>query len=270
MSEDKQQKTYRGRIAPTPSGYLHEGHASTFKTAWRRARERDGCVIYRNDDLDKLRCSEEFSRAAMDDLQGLKINWDEGPDCGGKYGPYNQSERAEKYVSTLLKLANKGLVYPCAKSRKEIQAFEIKAKVGNEYLFPQELRPIQKHYEKAEVDLNTNWRFRTQWDEKVSFVDGRKGKQTFEVGKDFADFLVWRKDGFASYELATVVDDHLMEISEIVRGMDLLVSSARQCLLFDSLKWSRPDFYHCELVLDQKGRKLSKSQRNLPRLFFGN
>ena len=270
MSEDKQQKTYRGRIAPTPSGYLHEGHASTFKTAWRRARERDGCVIYRNDDLDKLRCSEEFSRAAMDDLQGLKINWDEGPDCGGKYGPYNQSERAEKYVSTLLKLANNGLVYPCAKSRKEIQSFEIKAKVGNEYLFPQELRPIQKHYEKAEVDLNTNWRFRTQWDEKVSFVDGRKGKQTFEVGKDFADFLVWRKDGFASYELATVVDDHLMEISEIVRGEDLLVSSARQCVLFDSLKWSLPDFYHCELLLDGKGRKLSKSQRNLPRLFFRN
>jgi len=270
MSEDKQQKTYRGRIAPTPSGYLHEGHASTFKTAWRRARERDGCVIYRNDDLDKMRCSEEFSRAAMDDLEGLKINWDEGPDCGGKYGPYNQSERAEKYVSTLLKLANNGLVYPCAKSRKEIQSFEIKAKVGNEYLFPQELRPIQKHYEKAEVDLNTNWRFRTQWDEKVSFVDGRKGKQTFEVGKDFADFLVWRKDGFASYELATVVDDHLMEISEIVRGEDLLVSSARQCVLFAALNWAPPQFYHCELVLDQKGRKLSKSQRNLPRLFFGN
>ena len=270
MSEDKQQKTYRGRIAPTPSGYLHEGHASTFKTAWRRARERDGCVIYRNDDLDKMRCSEEFSRAAMDDLEGLKINWDEGPDCGGKYGPYNQSERAEKYVSTLLKLANNGLVYPCTKSRKEIQSFEIKAKVGNEYLFPQELRPIQKHYEKAEVDLNTNWRFRTQWDEKVSFVDGRKGKQTFEVGKDFADFLVWRKDGFASYELATVVDDHLMEISEIVRGEDLLVSSARQCVLFAALNWAPPQFYHCELVLDQKGRKLSKSQRNLPRLFFGN
>ena len=270
MSEDKQQKTYRGRIAPTPSGYLHEGHASTFKIAWRRARERDGCVIYRNDDLDKMRCSEEFSRAAMDDLEGLKINWDEGPDCGGKYGPYNQSERAEKYVSTLLKLANNGLVYPCAKSRKEIQSFEIKAKVGNEYLFPLELRPIQKHYEKAEVDLNTNWRFRTQWDEKVSFVDGRKGKQTFEVGKDFADFLVWRKDGFASYELATVVDDHLMEISEIVRGEDLLVSSARQCVLFAALNWAPPQFYHCELVLDQKGRKLSKSQRNLPRLFFGN
>ena len=265
MSEDKQQKTYRGRIAPTPSGYLHEGHASTFKTAWRRARERDGYVIYRNDDLDKLRCSEEFSRAAMDDLQGLKINWDEGPDCGGKYGPYNQSERTEKYVSTLLKLANNGLVYPCAKSRKEIQSFEIKAK-GNEYLFPQELRPSGKKFTNDQVSLNTNWRFRTQWSEKVSFVDGRKGEQTFEVGKDFSDFLVWRKDGFPAYELATVVDDHLMEITEIVRGEDLLISSARQCLLFDYLHWSRPEFYHCELLLGEDGNKLSKT--NFSRLYY--
>lgn len=267
MSEDKQQKTYRGRIAPTPSGYLHEGHARTFKVAWKRARERNGSVIYRNDDLDRLRCSEEFSRAAMDDLQGLKINWDEGPDSGGKYGPYNQSERAEKYVSILLKLANKGLVYPCAKSRKEIQSFEIKAKVGNEYLFPQELRFVQEQYEKAVVNLNTNWRFRTQWSEKVSFVDGRKGEQGFEIGKDFSDFLVWRKDGFASYELASVVDDNLMKITEVVRGEDLLISSARQCLLFDALGWKRPSFYHCKILLGSDGQKLSKSTRSLPRLF---
>ena len=268
MSEDKQQKTYRGRIAPTPSGYLHEGHASTFKVAWSRARERNGDIVYRNDDLDKLRCQSEFSQAAMQDLKSLKINWDEGPDCGGEYGPYNQSERADKYTAVLLQLAKEGFVYPCEKSRKEIQSFGMKAKVGKEYLFPQELRPSEKKFTIDQVSLNTNWRFRTQWSEKVSFLDGRKGEQNFEVGKDFSDFLVWRKDGFASYELATVVDDYLMEISEIVRGVDLLVSSARQCLLFDSLKWSRPDFYHCELVLDQKGRKLSKSQRNLPRLIL--
>jgi glutamyl-tRNA synthetase len=268
MSEEKQQKTYRGRIAPTPSGYLHEGHASTFKVAWSRARDRNGNIVYRNDDLDKMRCSEEFSRAAMEDLQGLKINWDEGPDCGGAYGPYNQSERAEKYVSILLKLANEGLVYPCAKSRKEIQAFGKKATMGNEYLFPQELRPSGEKFTNDQVCLNKNWRFRTQWSEKLSFVDGRKGKQCFEIGKDFADFLVWRKDGFASYELATVVDDHLMGITEIVRGEDLLISSARQCILFNTLNWEMPDIYHCELFVDKKGKKLSKSERNLPRLIL--
>ena len=266
MSEDKQQKTYRGRIAPTPSGYLHEGHASTFKVAWNRARERDGDVVYRNDDLDKLRCKSQFLQAAMQDLKSLTINWDEGPDCGGEYGPYNQSERADKYTAFLLKLANEGFVYPCEKSRKEIQEFGNKARVGNEYLFPQELRPVQKQHKKDQVFLNVNWRFRTQWNEKVSFVDGRKGKQSFEIGKDFADFLVWRKDGVASYELATVVDDHLMGITEIVRGEDLLISSARQCLLFDSLSLSRIDLYHCELLHNEEGCKLSKSERNLPRL----
>ncbi len=163
MSEDKQQKTYRGRIAPTPSGYLHEGHASTFKIAWSRARERNGDVVYRNDDLDKLRCRSEFSQAAMQDLKSLKINWDEGPDCGGEYGPYNQSERADKYTAVLLQreradkytavllqLAKEGFVYPCEKSRKEIQSFGMKAKaVGKEYLFPQELRPVPVQDEKV-------------------------------------------------------------------------------------------------------------------------
>ena len=266
MSEDKQQKTYRGRIAPTPSGYLHEGHARTFKIAWTRARERNGNIIYRNDDLDNLRCKEKFLQAAMEDLKGLKIDWEEGPDCGGEFGPYNQSERKEKYVSILLKLANNGLVYPCVKSRKEIQSFGMKAKDGNEYLFPQELRPFKKKYENYEVNLNTNWRFRTQWNQELYFIDERKGKQKFKIGKDFSDFLVWRKDGIASYELATVVDDHLMKITEIVRGEDLLISSARQSTLFDALNWGRPDFYHCKLLVDMNGKKLSKSERNLPRL----
>jgi glutamyl-tRNA synthetase len=236
--------------------------------AWSRTRERNGKILYRNDDLDKTRCRSEFAKAAIQDLKSLKINWDEGPDCGGKYGPYNQSERADKYLAFFLKLANEGFVYPSEKSRKEIQAFGKKATVGNEYLFPQELCPVQRQYIKSEVDLNTNWRFRTQWSEKVSFVDGRKGKQCFEIGKDFADFLVWRKDGFASYELATVVDDYLMNITEIVRGEDLLISSARQCLLFDTLNFVRPDFYHCELLVDMNGKKLSKSERNLPRLIL--
>ena len=98
-------------------------------------------------------------------------------------------------------------------------------------------------------------------------MDIKKAEQSFHVGTDLSDFLVWRKDGVAAYELATVVDDYHMEITEIVRGEDLLLSSARQCLLFDSLGWQRPDFYHCELLLGENGKKLSKSSRDLPRLF---
>ena len=108
---------------------------------------------------------------------------------------------------------------------------------------------------------------KTQWGEKISFQDNRLGWLEFEVGKDFSDFLVWRKDGFSSYELATVVDDQRMKISEVVRGEDLLVSSARQCLIFDAMGWARPKFYHCKLFLDAAGKKLSKSKRCLQRLF---
>ena len=194
--------------------------------------------------------------AAMEDLKGLEIDWDEGPDRGGIYGPYNQSERKDKYLTTLLQLANKGLVYPCEKSRKEIQAFGKKAKNNNEYLFSEELRPIQREFQKNQVCLNTNWRFRTKSSQEVIFMDGRKGTKRFKVGEDFADFLVWRKDGMASYELATVVSDHLMGITEIVRGEDLLLSSARQCLLFDCLGWDRAAFYHCELLLGDNGKEV--------------
>lgn len=268
MSEYKAKKGYRGRIAPTPSGYLHEGHAQTFQIAWKRCRDRAGVLAFRNDDLDTFRCKNEFTTAAMEDLRNLKIDWDEGPDCGGIYGPYDQSRRSKHYEKVLGELAQQGLVYPCLKSRKEIQSYGIKDRKNEEYLFPQELRPAEQIFEIGGGSLYENWRFRTNWGTQIKFNDGRKGEQTFEIGKDFSDFLVWRKDGFASYELATVVDDHLMEISEIVRGEDLLVSSARQCVLFDALNWPRPHFYHCELLLDQKGRKLSKSERNLPRLFF--
>lgn len=268
MSEYKAKKTYRGRIAPTPSGYLHEGHAQTFQVAWKRCRDRAGVLTFRNDDLDSFRCKNEFTTAAMEDLRNLKIDWDEGPDYGGFFGPYDQSKRGEYYKKVIFTLAQKGLIYPCIKSRKEIQSYRIKARLGEEYLFPQELRPDVKNFEREEVFLNKNWRFRTNWGTQINFKDERKGEQIFEIGKEFSDFLVWRKDGFAAYELATVVDDHFMQITEIVRGEDLQVSSARQSLLFDVLKWPRPDFYHCELLLDENGRKLSKSKRNLPRLFF--
>ena len=98
-------------------------------------------------------------------------------------------------------------------------------------------------------------------------MDIKKAEQSFTIGTDLSDFLVWRKDGVAAYELATVVDDYFMEITEVVRGEDLLVSSARQCLLFDALGWGRPSFYHCKLLIGEDGEKLSKTSRSLPRLF---
>ena len=267
MGEEKAQTEYRGRLAPTPSGFLHEGHIRTFSIAWERARENSGQLVFRMDDLDTSRSTTEFVNACLEDTKGMGLDWDEGPDVGGAYGPYEQSKRSDLYAKTLEMLYEKGFIYPCNKTRKDIHSARVLASSGNEYLFPENFR---KEINKDQIDHfpgNTNWRFQINWGEEVKFMDIKKAEQSFLVGADLSDFLVWRKDGVASYELATVVDDYHMKITEVVRGEDLLVSSARQCLLFDALEWKRPSFYHCDLMFGEDGKKLSKSTRSLPRLF---
>ena len=269
MSEENPRQSYRGRLAPTPSGYLHQGHINTFGTAWKRAREQNGTVIFRMDDLDLTRCTKEYAEACIEDMRGMGLDWDEGPGKGGPFGPYRQSLRSEFYLHALRTLFDLGCIYPCLKSRSEISDAGILAASGKEYIYPEYFRPDSAAPLPLDFPGNYNWRFRTNGGARVRFTDIKKAEQSFLVGKDLSDFLVWRKDGVASYELATVVDDNLMQVSEVVRGKDLLVSSARQCMLFDALGWDRPTFYHCELMLDSYGNKLSKSARTLPRLFSG-
>ena len=260
-------KTYRGRIAPTPSGFLHKGHARTFRIAWQRARDSKGKLVFRMDDLDKKRCSEEYKVACLADCKGIGLDWDEGPDIGGIYGPYNQSERSSTYLEVLKELKKRGCIYPCEKSRSEIRAERLISTRG-EFLFPSSLRPSLNHSKEVpDFPGNVNWRFRVAQRTEVKISDQRSGLRLFREGVDFSDFLVWRKDGLAAYELATVADDHHMEISEIVRGEDLEVSSARQCMVYDAMGWDRPKFYHCRLITGPDGKKLSKSTRSLPRLF---
>ena len=269
MSEEKEKQSYRGRLAPTPSGFLHAGHVRTFRTAWERARANDGQLVFRMDDLDPARCTEEYAQACIEDIQGMGLDWDEGPYKGGSFGPYNQSGRSKLYLNALQTLHELGCIYPCLKTRREISAAGVLDTSGKEYLYPEYFRPDNTEKLPEDFPAEYNWRFRTKWGDQVGFTDIKKAEQSFLVGEDLSDFLVWRKDGVAAYELATVVDDHLMQITEVVRGEDLLVSSARQCLILDTLGWVRPTFYHCELLLDADGNKLSKSTRSLPRLFSG-
>ena len=259
MGEEKAQNQYRGRLAPTPSGYLHEGNMKTFHKAVERARQVNGIIALILDDLDPSRCKKKFIDACYRDLKREGLSWDEGPLIGGEYGPYEQSYRSSLYMDALLKLKDKGMIYPCERSRSEIKSAGIKSRLGDEYLFPKELSTQKNEREGEQFPGNTNWRFATNWGDEVKIVDGRLGEVILEVGSDFSDFLVWRKDGVAAYELATVVDDHLMKITEIVRGEDLLISSSRQCLLFDTLNWPRPEFFHAELLLASNGLKLSKT-----------
>jgi len=266
---------YRGRLAPTPSGYLHAGHARTFGIAHSRARDARGTLVLRIEDVDKLRCKELYVKAAVEDLRWAGLTWDEGPDVGGEHGPYFQSKRSKLYLEALKYLISKDLVYPCFKSRSQVRAASALAEpwevagLEPEVLYPAAFRPDLPCAAAPETALKNpqhfNWRFKAQDGANVEFDDLNYGAQSFEAGKHFGDFLVWRKEGCASYELAVVADDIAMGISEVVRGADLLLSTARQVLIYKAFNAELPAFFHCPLILGADGKKLSKSAHRVNR-----
>ena len=252
--------TYRGRLAPSPTGLLHLGHARTFWVAYQRALQHRGTLILRNEDLDPQRSRAEFAQAMIEDLQWLGIRWSEGPDCGGDYAPYAQSERRLHYLEAWRQLRDGGFIYPCTCSRKDLaQAATAPNDLDDELIYPGRCRGRRDASTFAEP-AGVNWRFRVSEGEAVNFVDLNSGEQRYVAGHDFGDFLVWRRDDVPSYQLAVVVDDAAMHISEVVRGADLLKSTARQLLLLRALACPVPDYFHCELVRDASGVRLAKRQ----------
>ena len=256
---------YRGRLAPTPTGRLHLGHARTFWLAAARARAAgpDSKLILRMEDLDSARCRAEFAAAALDDLRWLGLHWDEGPDIGGPHAPYEQSRRREVYLSAWRLLLDGDHIYPCTRSRADV-ALAAQAPHADdedaEPLYPPKWRPLPGTGREATTPaaLNSNWRFRVPDGEVISFHDALHGPQSFTVGRDFGDFLVWRRDNVPAYELAVVADDHAMAITEVVRGADLLKSTARQLLIYRALGWTPPAWCHAPLLLDEQGKRLAK------------
>jgi glutamyl-tRNA synthetase len=248
---------YRGRLAPSPTGFLHLGHARTFWTAQTRARLHGGELILRNDDLDSTRYKMEFVDAMLEDLRWFGFEWSEGPDCGGPFASYNQSERMSFYRAALEKLRLGGFIYPCTCSRKDIRSAVTAPHAENdeEPIYPGTCRENRKS---EIVDHKFSWRFRVPDGETIFFADGNLGEQKFTAGKDFGDFVVWRHDDVPAYQLSCAVDDAAMQITEVVRGADLLVSTARQILLYRALGQTPPVFFHCELMLDEKGVRLAK------------
>ena len=249
--------TYRGRLAPSPTGFLHLGHARTFWIAQQRACAAQGTLILRDEDLDPERSQPRFRRAMMEDLRWLGLEWQEGPDVGGPFGPYTQSQRHGLYRDAWQRLLAGGWLYPCRCSRKDL-AQAMQAPHDDEGIYPGTCRPATMLSGGVESSIGANWRFRVPDGEAVVFEDRHFGPQRFVAGRDFGDFLVWRRDDLASYQLAVVVDDAAMEITEVVRGADLLKSTARQILLARALGVSSPAWYHCDLVVDQQGQRLAK------------
>jgi glutamyl/glutaminyl-tRNA synthetase len=255
---------YRGRLAPSPTGHLHLGHARTFWTAQERARAARGTLVLRNDDLDRARCRPEFVTAMIEDLRWFGFEWSEGPDGGGPYAPYKQSARLEIYRAAFDRLRGTGLIYPCTCSRKDVLAAAgAPHEAADEPLYPGTCRRenLSATERKSRNDLppeSLNWRLHVPDGETIRFDDGNFGPQTATAGREFGDFLVWRKDGLPSYQLACVVDDEAMRITEVVRGADLLLSTFRQILLFRALGSRPPAFFHCPLVTDEHGMRLAK------------
>ena len=246
---------YRGRLAPTPTGYLHLGHARTFWIAQQRAKLNGGTLILRNDDLDSTRYKMEFVDAMIEDLKWFGFEWQEGLDIGGAFAPYNQSERFSFYRTVLEKLRAGNFIYPCTCSRKDIQSAVNAPHADDELIYPGTCR---ENLKSKIQNAKFCWRFRVPDGETISFRDENLGEQKFIAVKDFGDFVVWRNDDVPAYQLACVVDDAEMKITEVVRGKDLLLSTARQLLLYRALNLQPPKFFHCELMLDENGRRLAK------------
>jgi glutamyl-tRNA synthetase len=260
---------YRGRIAPSPTGFLHAGHAMTFWCAQERARTNAGAILLRIEDLDPQRCRPEFGDAVVEDLAWFGLEWDEGPDKCGPNAPYLQSQRRPFYLAAWRKLRDGGFIYPCRCSRKDVlQAAVAPHDEDEEPIYPGTCRPGRRlEGEPAAMEASdpsgVHWRFRVPDGEELRFVDGRLGEQYATAGTDFGDFVIWRSDDVPSYQLAVVIDDAAMGITEVVRGEDLLTSTFRQLLLYRALGEIAPQLFHSPLVIDESGKRLAKRHASL-------
>jgi glutamyl/glutaminyl-tRNA synthetase len=253
---------YAGRLAPSPTGLLHLGHAATFWTAYERARAAGGVLLLRNEDLDPQRSKQEYVDAMVEDLAWLGIEW-EPP-------MLSQSMRMEAYREAFDRLLSAGAVYPCTCSRRELAQMtqaphEDEGAAQDEPLYSGRCRPASDTDRGARsFDANANYRFRVPDGEAVEFEDRNFGRQSYTAGREFGDFLVWRRPlgprepGVPSYQLACVVDDAFSGVTEVVRGADLLRSTARQILLQRALGLARVTYFHTALLRDDAGVRLAK------------
>lgn len=246
----------RLRFAPSPSGQLHIGNARTAIFNWLWARRMGGQFILRIEDTDQERSSLESVRTILEDLKWLGLDWDEGPEKEGTYGPYFQSERKQYYRQYTEQLVEQGLAYRCYCSKEELD----------------ELREAARERDpKTPFRYPGIWRDRTDWPANqpyvVRFKSPRTGSTRFNdkvfgeivtPNAEQQDFVIVRRDGLPLYNFAAVVDDHLMDISLVARGRDHIGSTSQQILLYEALGWPPPEFAHLPMMLSKKGEKLSK------------
>lgn len=255
-------KTVVGRFAPTPSGKMHLGNVLCCLVAWLSARSQGGKVLLRVEDLDPERSGADYERQIEEDLRWLGLDWDEGglEAAGGRYCQSGRSGVYEQYFDIL---SEKGLIYPCFCSRAELHAADAPHLSDGRYFYPGTCRNLtpEEAAEKAKK-RKPAWRVKVP-DETVRFTDLHYGPYAENLAAECGDFVIRRADGVFAYQLATAVDDGLMGVTEVVRGRDLIGSTARQLWLQRTLGLPSPVYGHIPLLTDWDGRRLSKRDGDL-------
>lgn len=254
----------RGRLAPSPTGFIHIGNAWAFLLAWLSVRSEHGTVVLRMEDIDPDRSRLEYEEGIVDDLKWLGLDWDEGPDCGGAYGPYRQSERFAIYESSIARLDSESKVYPCFCTRKELKSLA-SAPHAADYgpMYPGtcgglslcERKGLIKQGRRASLRMRSG-------DSRITFDDAIYGAQSFSPEEWGGDFAIRRSDGVFAYQLAVVVDDAAMNINQVVRGEDILHCTPRQLIIYAALGEHPPQYAHVPLVVDAEGERLAKRHRH--------
>jgi glutamyl-tRNA synthetase len=249
-----------GRFAPTPSGRMHAGNVFAALMAWLSVRSAGGRMVLRIEDLDPRGHRPEATRLLLDDLRWLGLDWDEGP--------YRQSERGEVYADAIARLDELGLLYPCFCTRAELHAASAPHASDGTPVYAGTCRgllPAEVERRSAVRPPATRLRVPDEDDQAgtVTFVDLAYGPHTQVLARECGDYLVRRSDGVIAYQLAVVVDDALMGVNQVVRGHDLLGSTARQIYLQRLLGYEQPSYGHVPLLVAPDGRRLSKRDRDL-------
>ena len=253
--------TVCGRFAPTPSGRIHLGNILCAMLSWLSVRSKNGRYLLRIEDLDAMRCPRSLADLIEDDLKWFGIDWADGGSAGGD--AWYQSCRTAIYDRYFDVLKDKGLLYPCFCSRAELHTAQAPPRSDGTYIYAGTCRNLtpEQIAEKSKRRPPA-WRVRVP-EREMSFTDGCQGVYTENLAHDCGDFIIRRSDGVYGYQLAVVVDDGLMGVTEVVRGSDLLNSTPRQMYLYEQLGFAIPQFYHMPLLTAPDGRRLSKRDGDL-------
>lgn len=254
-----------GRFAPSPTGRMHLGNLFSALLSWLSVRSRGGRWVLRIEDLDPQRSRPEYARLIEDDLAWLGLDFDEGGTSDlGPHGPYSQSLRGKIYEEYLQRLQATGYTYPCTCTRADIMATQAPHQSDGRVIYGGRCRPAHLPYHDTALPEGIKHTTRLYVpDEKIDYTDTVYGKQSVNLTHECGDFILRRADGAWAYQLAVVVDDALMGVNEVVRGSDLLLSTAQQVYLCRLLGLPVPVYAHVPLICNSDGRRLSKRDMSL-------